>query len=109
MAHIICSLPSFNCGSATAFVHHQPKYYNIARLSSTFPTNRMLSTNLSEKSSTSSVCDVSDINIPDLVSTKGSASILRESVLKNVNGDNTRLGDCMGKDTSIIVFLRHLA
>lgn len=107
MAHIICSLPSFS-RSASAFVHHQPKYYyNIARLSSTFPTNRMLSTNLSE--SKSSVCDVSDINIPDLVSTKGSASILRESVLKNVNGDNIRLGDCMGKDTSIIVFLRHLA
>lgn len=108
MAHIICSLSSFSM-SASAFVHHQLKYYNIARLSSTFPTNRMLSTNLSEKSSTSSVCDVSDINIPDLVSTKGSASILRESVLKNVNGDNIRLGDCMGKDTSIIVFLRHLA
>ena len=109
MAHIICSLPSFSCGSASAFVHHQPKYNIIARLSSTFPTNRMLSTNLAEKSSTSSVCDVSDINIPDLVSTKGSASILRESVLKNVNGDNIRLGDCMGKATSIIVFLRHLA
>ena len=113
--HTICaSLSSFISSRSAAFVVHHPTYYHIARQSS-FPTasSRTLSSNLSEKSSassTSSVCEVSsDINIPDLVSIKGSASILRNSILKNANGDDVRLGDCMGNDTSIIVFLRHLA
>ena len=115
VVHTICaSLSSFISSRSAAFVVHHPTYYHIARQSS-FPTasSRTLSSNLSEKSSassTSSVCEVSsDINIPDLVSTKGSASILRNSILKNANGDDVRLGDCMGNDTSIIVFLRHLA
>ena len=113
--HTICaSLSSFISSRSAAFVVHHPTYYHIARHSSFPPpaSSRTLS-NLSEEysaSSTSSVCEVSsDINVPDLVSTKGSASILRNSILKNANGDDVRLGDCMGNDTSIIVFLRHLA
>ena len=38
-----------------------------------------------------------------------SASLLRNAILSSANGTNVRLGDRMGTDTSIVVFLRHLA
>jgi len=89
------------CASSSAFI--QSKY--------TKHTIRSLSVSKLQSNNNDSVCDVSsDIKVPDLVNTKGSATILRNyNKLKNVNGKDIRLGDCMGKDTSIIVFLRHLA
>lgn len=57
-----------------------------------------------------SACDVDGkLVVPDLVSTKGSARILRQATLRNVQGESIILGDYMGTDTSIVVFLRHLA
>jgi len=91
----------------TAAFTHQSKYINK------YHTIRSLSiiSRLQSNNDDTSVCDVSsDIKVPDLVNTKGSAAILRNyNKLKNVNGKDIKLGDCMGTDTSIIVFLRHLA
>ena len=106
--HMICTTSSSNTMSSAAFIH-QSKYMNT-RLS--YHSIRSLSVSkLQSNNNDSSVCDVSDnINIPDLVNTKGSATILRNyNKLKNVNGKDIKLGDCMGTDTSIVVFLRHLA
>ena len=103
MRIIYASSSSNTMNTAAAFIH-QSKY--------SYRTVRSLSiSKLQSNNNDSSVCDVSsDIKVPDLVNTKGSATILRNyNKLKNVNGDNMKLGDCMGTDTSIIVFLRHLA
>lgn len=96
----VASLPS----TGSAFVH-QTNHLSPTSLSSFNPTRP-----LSKLSSNNgSVCDVSDIQVPDLVATSGSAFTLREAILKDVNGESIRLGDRMGPDTSIVVFLRHLA
>ena len=76
------------------------------------PTHRFASSLAASKSngSTSSTsCDVEKLNVPDLGSSKEAASILRSATLSNVNGETVRLGDYMGTETSIIIFLRHLA
>lgn len=102
--HMIYGASSYSTtiNIAAAFIH-QSKY--------SYRTVRSLSVSkFQSNNDNSSVCDVSDdIKVPNLV-TKGSATILRNyNKLKNVNGDNIKLGDCMGRDTSIVVFLRHLA
>mmetsp|Transcript_4776 Transcript_4776/g.7261 ORF Transcript_4776/g.7261 Transcript_4776/m.7261 type:complete len:145 (+) Transcript_4776:42-476(+) len=53
--------------------------------------------------------DSTTLIVPDLVSSQGSANILRQAILTNVKGERVMLGDSMGSDTSIVVFLRHLA
>ena len=90
--------------TAVAFI--QQSKYTYQTIGRSLSVSKLQSNN-----DDSSICDVSDnINIPDLVNTKGSATILRNyNKLKNVNGDDIKLGDCMGTDTSIVVFLRHLA
>ena len=64
------------------------------------PKSRLLS---------STPCDVSEVSTPDLTSLKGFASLLRDSELSNVRGEVVRLGDYMGDEVSVVVFLRHLA
>jgi len=55
------------------------------------------------------VCDIpTDVEVPDLLSEKGSANKLRSAVLTNAAGDFVRLDDQMGDGTSVVVFLRHL-
>ena len=61
------------------------------------------------RSLSSTPCDVSEVSTPDLASMKGFASVLRESKLSNVKGEEVRLGDYMGDNVSVVVFLRHLA
>ena len=101
--------------AALSFVVHQPKtpthYHNYrhSRYSVAIASRRLHSTRPD-----ASVCDVdldSTIQLPDLVTKKGSAAILRKATLQNVDGDKVLLGERMGTDddTSIIVFLRHLA
>ena len=99
----IASSSSNTMNTAAAFIHQSKYSYRTVR---SLSVSRLQSTN-----NDSSVCDISsDIKVPDLVNTKGSATILRNyNKLKNVNGEDIKLGDCMGRDTSIIVFLRHLA
>ena len=103
MTHMICT--SFSA----AFIH-QSKYIS-SRLTYRHTVRSLSVSKLQSNNNESSVCDVSDdIKVPDLMNTKGSAAILRNyNKLKNVNGDNIKLGDYMGTGTSIIVFLRHLA
>ena len=92
---------------STAFIQSN---YISSRLSY-HTISRSLSISKLQSNNNDSICDVSDdIKVPDLVNTKGSATILRNyNKLKNANGKDIKLGDCMGTDTSIIVFLRHLA
>lgn len=68
-----------------------------------------------------SECDEEECLLPDdafdfadtfvqqsTTSTKGSAKLLRATVLKNANGDSVRLDSPMKQTTSVVVFLRHL-
>ena len=102
MTHMIYASSLNTMRTAVAFIQ-QSKY--------TYQNSRSLSlSKLQLNNDDSSVCNVSDIKVPDLVNTKGSATILQNyNKLKNVNGKDIKLGDYMGIDTSIIVFLRHLA
>ena len=64
----------------------------------------------SSKSSTP--CDAPNdndvVNVGTLVGRPDAAKILRSAVLTNADGEMIRLGDVMGDETSIVVFLRHL-
>jgi len=54
-------------------------------------------------------CDVpADAINPDLVSQKGSGKLLRSAMLTDADGETIRLGDKMGKGTSVVVYLRHM-
>lgn len=54
-------------------------------------------------------CDIpNDIVHPALVSQKGSGKLMRDAMLTDVNGDTIKLGDKMGRGTSVVVFLRHM-
>ncbi len=92
---------------AAAFTIHTLNDNNRAVLSSSSSsTTKTRGTSLS---STTTPCNIpQDIKPIDLVSQKGSASILRSVVLTNVDGDFISLGKLMGKGKSIIVFLRHM-
>lgn len=93
------------CGSAvTAFV---PRHaFGTVRGINTFKHASVASVRMAE----GSVCDTPEgLSSPDLVSQKGSASILRSAVLTNADGDKVRLGDRMTQGTSVVIFLRHLA
>lgn len=58
---------------------------------------------------TSTACDIpEDVIATDLTSQKGSASLLRSAILTNVDGDSVNLGSLMGKEKSVVVFLRHM-
>jgi hypothetical protein len=63
----------------------------------------------------STPCDTPDATAEDLVSTKGSAVVMRAASLTNVHGDVVRLGDVLGSndaaagDIGMVIFLRHLA
>ena len=60
-------------------------------------------------SSTKTDTDGSICAIPEDVNPVGvTASVLRSAVLTNVDGDKIKLGDVMGSDTSVVIFLRHL-
>lgn len=57
----------------------------------------------------STPCDIpEDVINPDLVSQKGSGSLLRDAMLTDVNDKTIRLGDKMGDGTSVVIFLRHM-
>jgi len=61
------------------------------------------------ENNTPSPCDIPEDVIPnDLTAQKGSASLLRSSVLTNVDGDYVSLGSLMGNEKSVVVFLRHM-
>jgi hypothetical protein len=54
-------------------------------------------------------CDIpADILNPDLVSQRGSGKLLRSAMLIDVNGDKIMLGNRMGTNTSVVIFLRHM-
>mmetsp|Transcript_35163 Transcript_35163/g.84862 ORF Transcript_35163/g.84862 Transcript_35163/m.84862 type:complete len:121 (-) Transcript_35163:701-1063(-) len=97
---------------AAAFVQRHTK--PDLSLPSHNPTARSLSKVSHSKLSDSrgSACEVSNndtVRVPDLVAARGSAATLRAALLKDASGDTVRLGDRMGPNTSIVVFLRHLA
>lgn len=108
MTHMIyaSSSSSNTMNTAAAFIHQSK--YTYRTISRSLSVSKLQS----NYNNDSSVCDVSsdNIKVPDLVNTKGSATILRNyNKLKNASGKDMKLGECMGADTSIIVFLRHLA
>jgi hypothetical protein len=45
---------------------------------------------------------------PDIIPPQVTANALRSAVLTDADGNLVRLGEQMGKGTSIVVFLRHL-
>ena len=109
---------SSSSSAALSFVVnvHQPKTPTHHATRRRLHSTRLLSTSKQEQAvASASVCDVdldSTTQLPDLVTKKGSAAILRKATLRNVDGDKVLLGERMGTDdadTSIIVFLRHLA
>mmetsp|Transcript_18851 Transcript_18851/g.21599 ORF Transcript_18851/g.21599 Transcript_18851/m.21599 type:complete len:123 (-) Transcript_18851:742-1110(-) len=81
-------------------------------------SNRMITTrssttsmNSDKISSTSSICDTQpkDVESRSMLGKKGSGNLIRSAVLSDVNGQLVKLGDRMGSDTSVVIFLRHLA
>ena len=62
-----------------------------------------LFSSVAEETATSAPCATPDI-IPEAVT----AAALRSATLTDANGQFARLGEKMGKGTSIVVFLRHL-
>ena len=62
------------------------------------------------RSASSSPCDpVTDgPSVGSFVGQKGAAKLLRTAKLTNASGESVQLGDYMGDETSIVVFLRHL-
>lgn len=83
------------------------------------PRTTMRSISLQRRFSGSSpkVTDLDDTNDdttpcaiePETSSPIQSAGLLRNAFLSDADGTYVRLGDRMGPDTSIVVFLRHLA
>jgi len=58
-----------------------------------------------DEATTTTPCDMpSNTDIPESVTAKN----IRSAVLTNVDGDRIKLGDVMGRGTSVVVFLRHL-
>ena len=63
-------------------------------------------------------CDDSQCDLPDLDTDFGAsgvasvadrgASVFRNSVLTDADGNKVRLGDMMGSGKSVVIFLRHL-
>mmetsp|Transcript_4769 Transcript_4769/g.10517 ORF Transcript_4769/g.10517 Transcript_4769/m.10517 type:complete len:147 (+) Transcript_4769:121-561(+) len=98
--------------AGVAFVHRRLLQQNLNHRTTGVPSPRSFSQSSKRHAiEEGSVCDVSspELEVPDLVATPGSAEILRGATLRNVSGDEVCLGDCMGEDVSIVVFLRHLA
>ena len=104
----VASATLLTASAAAAFTIHTLNDNNRAVLSSS-SSSSTTKTRGTSLSSTTTPCDIpQDIKPIDLVSQKGSASILRSVVLTNVDGDFISLGKLMGKGKSIIVFLRHM-
>jgi len=53
-------------------------------------------------------CETSNAEFKDLRKESGSAQLLRQATLTNANGELKKLGDAMGPNTSVVIFLRHL-
>ena len=53
-------------------------------------------------------CETSNADFKDLTNEPGSAQLLRQATLTNAKGELKNLGDIMGPNTSVVIFLRHL-
>lgn len=49
-----------------------------------------------------------DTSVPSMVATKGSGNAFRSAILTDADGNMVRLGDKMGPNKSVVIFLRHL-
>ncbi len=68
----------------------------------------MKSPPLFTSTSSGAPCDIPDVVPTDLTSQQGSASLLRSAVLTNVDGESVSLDTLMGKEKSVVIFLRHM-
>jgi len=93
--------------ASTAFVPAHPRFATVEA-----QQNKVVvgSSSALAMSTETTPCDTPQdvVEGADLVSQKGSAKILRSAVLTNADGKSIQLGDYMGDETSIVVFLRHL-
>mmetsp|Transcript_13483 Transcript_13483/g.17037 ORF Transcript_13483/g.17037 Transcript_13483/m.17037 type:complete len:114 (+) Transcript_13483:22-363(+) len=78
-------------------------------ISENFNAMTLPSSKLFSSTSGGAPCDIPDDVVPtDLTAQKGSASLLRSAVLTNVDGDFVSLDRLMGKEKSVVIFLRHM-
>lgn len=56
---------------------------------------------------TSEICDCNSVTMKGTQKSV-SATAFREMILTDLNSDPKKLGDIMGNDKSVVVFLRHL-
>jgi hypothetical protein len=63
---------------------------------------------VSSRFMSSSVQEEAPCATPDIIPPQVTAKALRSAVLTDADGNLVRLGEEMGKGTSIVVFLRHL-
>lgn len=111
-------------GATMAFAPQCSQHFAIHRRTRNQPAASLVNNNhnqepgwlaaphLLSSSKSSTPCDApSDndvVNVSTLVGRPDAAKILRSAVLTNVDGETIQLGDFMGDETSIVVFLRHL-
>ena len=99
--------------SAAAFTLHNNNV-PTTKLATSYSPFKLFATSVSSSSTkteeSSSVCEVPEDTKPlsDLSKQKGSASLLRSVALTNVEGDFVSLGNMMGNEKSVVVFLRHM-
>ncbi len=101
--------------SAAAFTVHQNPTQQLLSSSTLLLKQQSTTSKFALHASTTkeeeaTACEVSEDAVPlaDLSKQKGSASLLRSSVLTDVNGDFVSLGGMMGNQKSVVVFLRHM-
>mmetsp|Transcript_11114 Transcript_11114/g.32941 ORF Transcript_11114/g.32941 Transcript_11114/m.32941 type:complete len:117 (-) Transcript_11114:639-989(-) len=102
-AALMCGISLSRTG---AFMHLPKRHSAVSTASTRYRTQQ---SSLTAKTDFVGPCDAEELRVPDLVSSNDSAGILRQVSLTNANGDRVLLGELMGTDTSIVVFLRHLA
>ena len=112
---------SFPMGATMAFAPQCSQHFSIHRRTRNHPAVNgnhnqergwLAVPHLLASSKSSTPCDAPNdndvVNVGTLVGRPDAAKILRSAVLTNADGEMIRLGDVMGDETSIVVFLRHL-
>jgi len=106
---MICYPTTFLAAAATAaalgFVEPSHAFQSASlRKAGVTPRTLLSASRAQDSAGPMTPCAIPDGAIPGSVTAQG----LRAAFLTNADGDRVTLGECMGKGTSIVVFLRHL-
>ena len=100
------ALASLGVCSVGAFAPPASRYVDVAVSSSMRPTVACSGTVTEQETS---ICDVpEDISAVKLADMPRGGKILRDLELTAADGSTVKLGNKMGRGTSVVVFLRHL-